>query len=140
MRWNEVTGPRKAEEPKSLEGGVPSRAKEVIDKVEQLDEGRKYIDPNNHEQIAIDTPHHEGQQKHAHLPNGRAVNQDGSISHGGDPFVMNRDWADALRRQKFSIPKSRIIEGEGETVAVDLDPRLIEFLTKLQAYLCQPEE
>ena len=102
-----------------------SKATELLKKLDeagQLDEGRKYIDVKNGEKIGIDRPHVPGQKVHGHLENGRAVNQDGSLSHGGQPFRLTRAQADAFRRAGFHIPKSRLIESEhGDVINLTLE-------------------
>jgi hypothetical protein len=125
MRLSEITG----------------RAKKLTDKMEQLNEGRKYIDADKQGQIAIDTPHHAGQQVHGHLPDGRAVNKDGSPSHGKGPFRLTKKQAKALRDEGFAIKKSRIVEGAGNIkVTVEIDPDVLTFLIELRDYLNLPED
>jgi hypothetical protein len=138
MRWDEVKGSTKPRKLKKLSEIAPSRAKKAAEKIgeQHLEEGRKFIKVG-HEQIGVDKPHHNGQQEHAHLPNGRAVNKDGSLSHGGDPFTMKKSWVDALRGHNFSIAKSRLVESDGDNVTVELDAAVLEFLAELQAYLSE---
>lgn len=139
MRSHEFDGPPPKKKLKRFSEFASSRAKKIADKVEQLDEGRGFIKVNNREQIGVDQPHVPGQQEHAHLPNGRAVNKDGSISHGGEPFTMKKSWADALRRHDFDIAQTRLVESEGGQVAITLDAPMIEFLTELQAFVSRAE-
>lgn len=143
MKWNEIDGSGKAEKPrksKRLREIARTRAETVAATPALIEEGRKWVNANSRERIGIDKPHHDGQQEHAHLPNGRAVNKDGSISHGGKPFTIKKDWADALRQLSFDIPKSRLIESEGGNVSVELNRALIEFLMELQSYLTRPQD
>ncbi|MDE2440929.1 MAG: hypothetical protein KGP14_07870 [Betaproteobacteria bacterium] len=118
MRFTEIVG--------------PSRAEEVAQKLEKLNEGRKTIPVSNHETAAIDDPHVVGQQVHAHMANGRAVNQDGSLSHGGEPFRLTKDQAAALKRFDFNIAKSRLVECVDGTVMMELDRELVELLLALK--------
>lgn len=135
MRRTEIEGAGKRKKLNEILG----RAKKLVAGIEQLDEGRKFIKANNREEIGIDQPHVPGQQVHAHLPNGRAVNKDGSISHGGKPFELKKDWADALCRIEFDIPKSRLIESDGDTTTVEINGPMLEFLVELQAFLRRPK-
>ncbi len=116
-----------------------SNASKLLKKLEeagQLDEGRKYIDVKKGEKIGIDRPHVSGQQVHGHLENGRAVNQDGSLSHGGRPFHLTKAQAAALQRANFEIPKSRLIESEnGDKVNLTLERVLVELLADLKKSL-----
>jgi hypothetical protein len=116
-----------------------SKAGKLLEKFEdagQLDEGRKYIDVNNREKIGIDRPHVSGQQVHGHLEGGRAVNKDGSVSHGHQPFYLTKEQAAALRRADFKIPKSRLIESENNgKVTLDLELVLVEWLEELKKSL-----
>ena len=121
---------------KSFREFVSRTAKKVPKENERqhLEEARKVI-KTGHEQIGIDKPHHKGQQVHAHLPNGRAVNKDGSISHGGDPFIIKKSWADALRGHDFFIDKSRLVESSDDRVTIKVNAELLEFLFELQTFL-----
>jgi hypothetical protein len=109
--------------------------------VEQLDEDRDWIDLKRGAQIGIDEPHVKGQQRHAHLPSGRAVNQDGTVSHGGKPFYLTREEAKVLRQQDFTIKKSRLVESlDANMVTLEIDQRIADFLIELQAQLGTPDE
>lgn len=116
-----------------------SKATKLLKTLEEaghLDEGRKYIDVKNGEKIGIDRPHVLGQKVHGHLENGRAVNQDGSLSHGGEPFRLTKAQADALQRANFDIPTSRLIESEnGDKVNLTLERVLVELLADLKKSL-----
>ena len=118
-----------------------NKAPNISDKVTEnvrLDEGRKYIDVNSREKIGIDQPHQDGQQVLGHLESGRAVNKDGSLSHGGKPFYLTRAQADALRRADFTIAKSRLVENEGGTnsITIELDQEVLLMLIDLQGRVC----
>ena len=109
-----------------------SRAQELAEQLEELNEGRKIISVSNRETAAIDDPHVLGQQVHAHMANGRAINQDGSLSHGGEPFRLTKDQVTALKRFDFKVAKSRLVESADGTVMVELDRELVELLLALK--------
>lgn len=107
----------------------------------QLDEGRKWIEMKKGEQIGIDEPHVKGQQRHAHLPGGRAVNQDGTLSHGGKPFRLTKDEAKVLRQQSFAIKKSRLVESLGVSmVTIEIDERMVGVLIALQKHFSEAND
>lgn len=139
MRWKEVEGSKKPKL-KKLSEIAPRKAEKLADNAGQLDEGRRFIKVNNREQIGIDKAHVKGQQEHAHLENGRAVNKDGTVSHGGPPFELTRDQAVALKHENYKIAKSRLVESDGSKITVELDPAVLGFLIDLQAYLMRAPE
>lgn len=127
MRYWEIIAPRAEADTDVAEGDASL-----------LNEGRrKWINASKGEMIGVDPAHVDGQQVHAHLPNGRAVNIDGSVSHGGEPFYMERSWIDALKRFDFNIQKSRLVEGEdvGPAKYYALERELVEFLKALRKQL-----
>ncbi|WP_170868100.1 hypothetical protein [Methylobacterium sp. 13MFTsu3.1M2] len=107
----------------------------MLREAEELYESRKYIKVSNREQIGIDKPVAPGQQTHGHLENGRAVNKDGSLSHGGSPFYLTKAQEKALLAANFKIPKSRLIESEGDMVTVTISHELYELLEELKRHV-----
>jgi len=115
------------------------RIHEIIGKItggsRRLDEGRKYVPISKRQTIAVDTPHVKGQQVHAHLDETRVVNKDGSRSHGNTPFHMTKAEEEALLALNFDIPKSRLIESEGNKVDLVLRAEIIDLLIRLRQFV-----
>ncbi|WP_174290980.1 hypothetical protein [Sphingomonas bacterium] len=108
----------------------------MIDRIEDLNEGRKTVDIGKGQKIAVDTPHVKGQQFHAHLDDDRVVNIDGTLSHGGKPFRATKREVEALRGFDFKFAKNRLVESEGDdAVTVTLDRALVELLLELKRRL-----
>lgn len=115
----------------------PSKARAIMKRmreVERLEEAQKRIKVSNREDAWIHDPHVPGQQVHGHREDGRAVNKDGSLSHGGEPYHLTRAQADAFRREGFKIRKNRLVEGqgEGEQVTVTMSREVYDILIAIQ--------
>lgn len=80
-----------------------------------LEEG-KWMDGRFKQNIRQDrNTHLQSGDTHYHVYGRRgdeigAINCDGTISHGGDPFRLHPDDADALRQLGVKVPPSNIVE------------------------------